>query len=258
MIKKTKLTLLVLAGLLLFSCNNHEKDCSGYDSLISDRENSISEYYDQIDEWNTSNNRMRFLLNFTDQFSSGFDKIYSSIENNNQDGYNDSRIEVSGSIKTFFTLTLHDKWLNNEYFWIIEKSLEELENKEFNIRNECSELTRIEILEIEESLISVFYLMGYNDQYCFSKSEPGFRTYDLTKQSDTISYTIGHYAYDSTECAKISSTVSWNGGELNDSTNCNWFEIPRKPGLHKFKGTIYYQMFGEERQSDFNEEILIK
>lgn len=252
-----QISIYLIIFFIVISCSNKQTSCTEINGLNKIKTESIKEYYNKIESWNLNNWRMKFLEGYISNFQIGFDSLNQSIINRDELLFNSSKESIHEEINYFLTHTSEVKpWINNEYFWIIQKAKNDI--KSLIASEKCFEVDLINSLEIEEKLVSTFYLLGYSDQYCFNKMEPIVHSFDLNSKKDTLSFTIGNYAYDSTLCAKVVYEASSDNLLIKDSTNCNWFDIPRKSGDYMFKGRYYTEFYGKKHELDFKQELFIK
>jgi|GEM_PF-2176293 len=246
----------------LYSCSNEGSNYSGLTEINISKTNAINDYYEKIDKWNIENVnwRMKFLKKFTTIYRIGFDSLNKSIKNRNLDLFTESKSNILNEISSFLEHTTEvEPWVNNQYFWVIEKAKDDI--SKLTISEKHIEIELMESHEIEESLISTFYLLGYSDQYCFNKMEPFVHSYDINSDyrmnQDTNSYGVYSLAFDSVSYSKISYQVSNGHFSLKDS-NINHFDIPRKSGINNYTVTYYPYYYGKEHIWEFDQDIFIR
>ena len=103
---------------------------------------------------------MKLLMRYTSNFKISFDNIRNSIETSNLETFNQYKGEILDNINWFFERTTTDNWTNNDYFWTLEDVKNNIESYNYEEQPKCVESKILKILEIEESLISIFYMMG--------------------------------------------------------------------------------------------------
>jgi hypothetical protein len=258
-----KLIITILLPLsFLYSCSYDESSCSSLTEINLAKTESIDDYYEKIDSWNLENvnGRMEFLKRYIPDYQSGFKSLNESIKNRNLDLFSESKSAISTRIASFLNHTTEvAPWMNNEYFWVIEKAENDIDK--LTISEKCFEIELMASHEIEESLITTFYLLGYSDQYCFNKMYPLVGAHevnsDFSANRDSINFWVTCDAFDSLSFSKISYHVS-NGDFSMQDSSYNYFKIPRKPGINKFKVTHSPYFYGKKIKRDFDQEIFIR
>lgn len=245
---------ILIITLLLSSCKEPENSCSNFTIVNDNIILKIEKYNLKSDNWNLENIRMMRMKEIITEIHDSFILLNTSLKDKSD--HNDSKNKIVLKIEHFIDKTSYENWNNKEYIWILEDAKSELKNINFAEEN-CIEMNLNKSLTIEENLISTLYLLGYSDNYCFNKMEPIVKSYNINDMKDTISFTIGHYAYDSTQCNTVSYEISNLNGVIKDSTDCNWFEVQRVQGLNKFNGMFYYDMFGKTNEIKFYQEVII-
>ena len=144
--------------------------CSDFESLNSKKLEKINYYHSEVSKWE-NDLRMQFIKSFYDPLNEQFDLIHGHIKLNDQKSFAVSKQSIKDLINEFLKRTKIDNWTNNEYFWILDDCIEELNELELGTVDGCSNDQLHQCLEIENTLFSTLYLTGYNDQFCFNKSE---------------------------------------------------------------------------------------
>lgn len=241
----------ILSILTLFnSCKNEPSQCTELSPIVNELSIEIQEYYTEIHHWDEHNARMRFLKPHIEIFEEEFSRIQTSIESQDELSFTESKATLLDQISIFLYWTSNiEIWVNNQYFWIIERIKTDLNKFTLHTKGEvCSEIDKLKSYQIEKELISTFYLLGYSDQYCFNKSEPILKPSKWVGVNDTTSFTVGHFAYDSTECSKLNVRIENGNNVIEDSSSCNWIHVPDNmlSGANTFKGTVKFYLYGKE------------
>lgn len=249
----------ILFSLLLVSCSNTNKDCDIFKSFNIEKKSKIGRFYSEVENWPNSNWRMGFLKKYMESFNTSFDGLEESFSTNDIDLFTQSKERLLKNIGQFLQKTTKEQvWTNNEYFWIIRNVKKDIESYSFENSSKCTESSILKYLEFEESLTSVFYMMGYNDQFCFNKMEPIINQVHFLSMKDTTALTLGFYAFDSTQCNDLTYSIETSDHNIIDSTDCNWFYLPNGTGKAKIKGKLKYSLYGTEREVDFDEDIIVE
>ena len=245
--------------LFLANCSSSDKDCGFLQSVNDNRTTSINKFYNEVENWPESNWRMRFLKPYVSNFKITFTHLKNSLKTPDIGKFQLSKNDILNNVSWFMKATTEDQvWINNDYFWIIQDTKDEIESFPFQNDKGCSEAQILEVLEFEERLVSTFYMMGFNDQYCFNKMEPTFNQVHFFGENDTTSISVGFYAYDSVQCYKLNYSLETSKYQIEDSTDCNWFFLPDGTGSTKIRGAVVYSLYGKKRTIEFDKEFYVK
>ena len=214
----------------------------------------IETFYQETEKWNLQNSKMSHINHILNDLEEKFELLNASLKETKT---SDKKKDIISILDDFLNRTNINQKRNKDYIWIIENAKNEISALQNN-KDLCIQIALNKSHNIEKKLVNTFYLVAYTDNYSYNKIEPIVKIYDDFGTHDSISFVLGHLAYDSTACSSTQVRVVNKKGVFTDSTNCNWLSIRRVKGMNKFEGKFYYEMNGKAEIMSFEEEIYIK
>lgn len=248
----------LLLSLLLLSCSSNKAE-SSTEQISTNQilEDKVAQLHQKINEWPESNERMNVIQKLSSEISNELELLIIAIEGKNNSALEISKKQLEQLISEFLFLNqVVDPTKNDDFFWIFENCKNDIIN--LNVDNENMNQVLNDLKNIEFSIISTLYMMGYTDQYAFNKMEPIANQWNFKMNPDSTAITVGFYCYDSTQCSKIKYTITTDKYQIQDSTNCNWIFVPNNIGKIQLEGSLEYQMFGKQFKTKFNDEIVVE